>query len=53
VILKKEIQEKIQRQVNSAKGNREMEAKILANWARRQFGMTAELNEPTQEGRER
>ena len=47
VILEKDIQNKIQEQVNAANGNREKEAKLVAEWAKKQFGMTAEHTEPS------
>jgi len=45
VILRKGIQNKIQEKVNTANGNRAKEAKLVGEWAKSQFGMTAELNE--------
>ena len=44
VILKKEIQRRIQDRVNAANGNREREAKELSHWAADQFGMTSEIS---------
>ena len=43
VILKKFLQNEIQ-QVDAAKGNREKEAKAVAKWAEKHFGMTAQHN---------
>ena len=42
VILKKDIQNQIQEQVDAANGNRQREAKAVSDWAKSQFGMTAE-----------
>ena len=42
VILKKEIQNQIQEQVDAANGNRQREAKAVSDWAKSQFGKTAE-----------
>ena len=47
VILAKDSQNRIQEQVNAANGNREKEAKLVAEWAKKQFGMTAEYTEPS------
>lgn len=49
VILKKEIQVNLQNQVNSAKGNRQREANLIADWAKQQFGMTAQHESPSTE----
>lgn len=45
VMLKKNLQARIQEQVDAAKGNREKEAQAVAKWAQKQFGMTAQYNE--------
>jgi hypothetical protein len=45
VILRKNIQNNIQEKVSSANGNRTKEAELISEWAKSQFGMTAELNE--------
>ena len=44
VILRKEIQMRIQERVIAANGNREREAKAVSDWAKDQFGMTSEIS---------
>jgi len=51
--LKKEIQNEIQDQVNSARGNRGREAEMMSDWADRQFGMTVKINEPMEDESQR
>ena len=53
VILRKEIQVNLQNQVNSAKGNRQKEANLIADWARQQFGMTAKHEAKSTESEKR
>lgn len=53
VILKKEIQTDIQNQVNSARGNRQREAELIADWAKQQFGMSAKCQTPSTETAQR
>lgn len=50
VILNKSIQKRIQEEVNGANGCRDREAKAIASWARKQFGMTAEINTTIEAG---
>lgn len=45
VILKKILQNRIQEQVDAARGNREKEAQAVSKWAEKQFGMTAKFDE--------